>query len=231
MSAMDIEAVRRLREEYEEALDDAERRRARYHHAIRKIYMSGVPLREIADGLGVSYQRIHQIVGAEPPSRRKRRGMSMSIMLAILAMGAFGMVRAMADSRIVTLDSLPSGVSAVRVDGELIFLRRAGSTVVAFLGRSPHLGEEIRWCPREHVFVSPAHGELFDSEGRFLSGPAVRDLDRVPVRVTSGQLVTDPRRAVRAAGRTSGAAPAWVLAIHHEWIQGSLGGFCDRAMG
>lgn len=46
-----IEEIRGLREEYEAALDDAEDRRAAYQ-AIRKLYLSGIPLREIADQLG-----------------------------------------------------------------------------------------------------------------------------------------------------------------------------------
>jgi hypothetical protein len=33
-----------------------------YQHAIRRLHASGASLREIADALGVSYQRVHQIV-------------------------------------------------------------------------------------------------------------------------------------------------------------------------
>jgi hypothetical protein len=68
-----FEQVRRLREEYESALDDAETRRSAYHKAIRKLYLSGVPLREIASQLGMSHQRVHQIVGDEPSSRKRLR--------------------------------------------------------------------------------------------------------------------------------------------------------------
>jgi len=73
---MDIDEVRRLREEYETAMDQAGSKRSAYHEAIRKLHMSGFPLRQIADQLGISHQRVHQIVGLTP-SARKRRGRAM----------------------------------------------------------------------------------------------------------------------------------------------------------
>jgi hypothetical protein len=53
----------------------AERARADYHHAIRRLHAAGGSLREIAEGLGLSHQRVHQIVeeAAEPTRPRWRR--------------------------------------------------------------------------------------------------------------------------------------------------------------
>lgn len=66
-----MERARQLREEYETALDEAERQRERYHREILKLHRSGMSLREIAEQLGISHQRVHQIVGvAEEPRRR-----------------------------------------------------------------------------------------------------------------------------------------------------------------
>jgi ATP-dependent Clp protease ATP-binding subunit ClpA len=55
--------------------DDA---RADYHHAIRRLHASGSSMREIAEALGISHQRVHQIVDEEarlpwlrPPPRRR----------------------------------------------------------------------------------------------------------------------------------------------------------------
>lgn len=58
--------------------DDA---RAGYHHAIRRLHASGASMREIAEALGISHQRVHQIVDEEarplwlrrPPRRRLGR--------------------------------------------------------------------------------------------------------------------------------------------------------------
>ena len=47
-------------------VDDA---RADYHHAVRRLHASGASMREVAEALGISHQRVHQIVdeGAAMP--------------------------------------------------------------------------------------------------------------------------------------------------------------------
>jgi hypothetical protein len=40
----------------------AEMARADYHHAVRQLHLAGAPLREIAQELGLSHQRVQQIV-------------------------------------------------------------------------------------------------------------------------------------------------------------------------
>jgi hypothetical protein len=57
----------------------AEQAKADYHHAIRRLHVAGGSLREIAEVLRLSHQRVHQIVddAAEPEPRRRwwrRRG-------------------------------------------------------------------------------------------------------------------------------------------------------------
>ena len=41
---------------------ELERVRADYHHAIRRLHAAGASMREIAESLGVSHQRVHQIL-------------------------------------------------------------------------------------------------------------------------------------------------------------------------
>jgi hypothetical protein len=52
--------------------------RTDYHHAIRRLCAAGGSLREIAEALGLSHQRVHQIVDEQMlpvwPSRRRVRG-------------------------------------------------------------------------------------------------------------------------------------------------------------
>jgi len=52
--------------------------RAEFHHAVRRLQLSGGSLREIAEALGLSHQRVHQIVegagGARPWRRAGRSG-------------------------------------------------------------------------------------------------------------------------------------------------------------
>ena len=66
----------------EARLIDAERAadiaRADFHHAVRRLQLAGGSLREIAGALGLSHQRVHQIVegagGARPWRHVMRRG-------------------------------------------------------------------------------------------------------------------------------------------------------------
>jgi ClpX C4-type zinc finger len=59
-------------------LIDAERAadiaRADFHHAVRRLQLAGGSLREIAEALGLSHQRVHQIVEGAGGARPWRRG-------------------------------------------------------------------------------------------------------------------------------------------------------------
>jgi len=90
-----LERVRQLRERYEGALDDAEGLRAEYHREVVKLHRSGMSLREIAEALGMSHQRVHQIVGGaeERPHRRGRvAGLTAGLVIFALAATSIGIV-------------------------------------------------------------------------------------------------------------------------------------------
>ena len=57
-----------------DAQRDAEVARAEFHRAIRRLQVAGGSLREIAQALGLSHQRVHQIVEATGGSRSWRGG-------------------------------------------------------------------------------------------------------------------------------------------------------------
>jgi ClpX C4-type zinc finger len=76
--ALDPDLVRAAvvaRERLAVAQHEAERARVGYHHAIRQLHAAGGSLREIAEALRMSHQRVHQIIdeAAEPTRRRWRR--------------------------------------------------------------------------------------------------------------------------------------------------------------
>ena len=52
----------------------AEVARAEFHRVVRRLHLAGASLREIAATLGLSHQRVHQIVEAAGGSRRWRKG-------------------------------------------------------------------------------------------------------------------------------------------------------------
>jgi ClpX C4-type zinc finger len=56
-----------------EAEHAAEVARAEFHRAVRRLQLAGASLREIAAMLGLSHQRVHQIVEAAGGSRRWRK--------------------------------------------------------------------------------------------------------------------------------------------------------------
>jgi hypothetical protein len=70
---LDQELLQQAKVEREKLVDlqhDVERARSDYHHTIRRLHAAGASLREIADELGLSHQRVHQIVDVsvgEPP--------------------------------------------------------------------------------------------------------------------------------------------------------------------
>jgi len=81
----DREALREAREarqDLNELETRAHRARVSYEHAIRRLHAAGTSFREIGDALGLSHQRVHQIVegqAAPPPGpwmmrARHRRG-------------------------------------------------------------------------------------------------------------------------------------------------------------
>jgi hypothetical protein len=95
-----LERLREMRDEYESALDDAARLREEYHREVVKLHRSGVSLREIADALGISHQRVHQIVsprdeGHDRPTRRKATSAVVASVLAlsVVAAGAALVIR------------------------------------------------------------------------------------------------------------------------------------------
>jgi len=47
-----------------EAEHQVDMARADYHHAVRRLHLAGAPLREVAQALGISHQRVQQIVQA-----------------------------------------------------------------------------------------------------------------------------------------------------------------------
>jgi hypothetical protein len=75
---LDQELVReaaRAKEELAVAEHGAYRAKIHYHQAIRRLHAAGGSLREIAEALRLSHQRVHQIIeeAAEPTRRRWRR--------------------------------------------------------------------------------------------------------------------------------------------------------------
>jgi hypothetical protein len=65
--------ARQAQERLVDAERDVEVARAEFHRAVRRLHLHGSSLRELAAGLGLSHQRVHQIVEEAGGSRRRIR--------------------------------------------------------------------------------------------------------------------------------------------------------------
>ena len=65
--------ARQAQERLIDAERDADVARADFHRAVRRLHLHGASLRELASGLGLSHQRVHQIVESAGGSRRWMR--------------------------------------------------------------------------------------------------------------------------------------------------------------
>jgi hypothetical protein len=59
-----LAAAKTAAERLEAAERGADLARADYHHAVRRVHLAGAPLRDVAQALGISHQRVQQIVHA-----------------------------------------------------------------------------------------------------------------------------------------------------------------------
>lgn len=64
-----LAAARQAQERLIEAEHDADVARAEFHRAVRRLHLHGGSLRELAPALGLSHQRVHQIVESAGGSR------------------------------------------------------------------------------------------------------------------------------------------------------------------
>ena len=72
---LDLELVReaeRAKEQLAVSQHAAYRAKVDYHQAIRRLHAAGGSLREIAEALRMSHQRVHQIIEEADPTRRRR---------------------------------------------------------------------------------------------------------------------------------------------------------------
>ena len=71
-------------------------------------------------------------------------------------------------------------------------VRMDPNTVVAFSPSCTHLGCAYHWDEPTKNFVCPCHTSAFSIDGKVLTGPAPRPLDRYETRVENGKLLISP---------------------------------------
>jgi menaquinol-cytochrome c reductase iron-sulfur subunit len=71
-------------------------------------------------------------------------------------------------------------------------VRKPDNDVVAFTPQCTHLGCAYHWDDASHTFVCPCHTSVFSMDGKVISGPAPRPLDRYLTKVEAGKLEIGP---------------------------------------
>ena len=71
-------------------------------------------------------------------------------------------------------------------------VKTADNQVTAFAPQCTHLGCAYHWDDPSHNFVCPCHTSAFSVDGKVLSGPAPRPLDRYQVKVQGSKLQIGP---------------------------------------
>lgn len=66
-----------------------------------------------------------------------------------------------------------------------------------------HVGDRVLYCSLNETFSSPAHGEIFDRKGRYISGPASGDLGIYPVTIRGDKVVVDVSKDPVLPGRSN----------------------------
>lgn len=70
----------------------------------------------------------------------------------------------------------------------LYVLTEDGRDFIAMSNVCTHLGCRIRWVDDEEQFFCPCHAAVFSKDGKVVSGPPPRALDRFELSVEDGQL-------------------------------------------
>ena len=71
-------------------------------------------------------------------------------------------------------------------------VKHADNSVTAFGPQCTHLGCAYHWDDRKSEFLCPCHNSLFAIDGRVISGPAPRPLDRFATKVQGKKLLLGP---------------------------------------
>jgi menaquinol-cytochrome c reductase iron-sulfur subunit len=78
-------------------------------------------------------------------------------------------------------------------------VKQPDNSIVAFGPQCTHLGCAYHWEEGKNEFLCPCHSSLFALDGKVVSGPAPRPLDRYEIKVQGAKLLLGPLRKQEGA--------------------------------
>jgi cytochrome b6-f complex iron-sulfur subunit len=86
-------------------------------------------------------------------------------------------------------DDIPSdGARLVQLPAGPVLLEKADNEVRALSAICTHLGCTVQWHAEEKKFICPCHQGIYDFNGNVLSGPPLRPLEKLQVKVRNEQV-------------------------------------------
>lgn len=86
----------------------------------------------------------------------------------------------------IPLQSLPDG--AVLETPSAFIINEKGKITV-FSIRCPHLGCALQYQKGTRQYICPCHGSRFDEKGRYISGPAQKNMTKITPVVTEDEII------------------------------------------
>ena len=71
-------------------------------------------------------------------------------------------------------------------------VKMADNNIVAYGPQCTHLGCAYHWDEGKTEFICPCHNSFFGIDGKVVSGPAPRPLDRYETKIDNGKLLLGP---------------------------------------
>jgi Rieske Fe-S protein len=71
---------------------------------------------------------------------------------------------------------------------QLVYVKIAGEDILALSATCAHLGCNVNYDEATGGFKCPCHSGIYDAEGKNISGPPPRPLDRLDAKIEDGKL-------------------------------------------
>lgn len=89
--------------------------------------------------------------------------------------------------KLITVDQR-DGWRKIVSEKAVYVVRRASGEIEVFSSVCPHLGCSVAWRGEMAEFICPCHNGSFAADGKLISGPPPRGLDRLESKIESGVL-------------------------------------------